>query len=56
MFGILYFPGIFLSLSNVPWMLNPQKYAITFAGLSKNECVISQLILLFLFQIKMFSC
>lgn len=52
MFGILYFPAIFLCLSNAPWMLNhikfcfelnSQKYEITFAGLPKNECVISQL-------------
>lgn len=64
MFGILYFPAIFLCLSNAPWILNhikfcfelnSQKYAITFAGLPKNECIISQLTLLFLFQIKMFA-
>lgn len=35
--------------------LNSQKYVITFTGLPENECAISQLILLFLIQIKMFA-
>ena len=66
MFGILsLFPCyIFIRLLNAPWTLNhikffelnSQKYTITFTELTKNEYAISQLILLFLIQMKLFAC
>lgn len=63
MFGILsVFPCcFFIRLLNAPCMLNhikffewnSQKYTITFTELTKSEYAISQLILLFLIQMKL---